>query len=188
MPEKIPYQPTSETSNKETWLKELNSKKIRDLVLRYIFGQKMRISHEEAEDIAQNTILKATKAIQKGKFNQSLSKLTTWLLVIAKNTALDLLRRKKFTDLMTPLSDAYPVASEEPTAIENLTMAEKDKGLTLHLGELTPERREIIKLLNQGLTLKQIAEQTKINLNTVKSRLRYAQKHLRELMNGGDKK
>ncbi|MGG6544786.1 UNVERIFIED_CONTAM: RNA polymerase sigma factor [Prevotella sp. 15_C9] len=52
------------------------------------------LSHEDADDILQNTFLKAWKSI--GDF-KSKSKLSTWLYRIAINESLDFLRHKKHT-------------------------------------------------------------------------------------------
>src|SRR3989344_7698610 len=93
MSEKIANQPTPENSTKEGWLKELE--KTRNDILRFIYSKKMRLSREEIEDVVQQTMLKATEAIQAGKFVGGSPKLKTWLGVIAERTAFDFLRKRK---------------------------------------------------------------------------------------------
>ena len=48
---------------------------------------------EEAEDITQDTFLKAWKSLK--KYDPSSSKFKTWLFRIARNTSIDFLRKKK---------------------------------------------------------------------------------------------
>lgn len=59
MSEKIPYQPSPEAFGKDAWLKELNSKKTREIILSYLLKMKLGLSPENAEDITQQTMLKA---------------------------------------------------------------------------------------------------------------------------------
>ena len=57
------------------------------------------LTHEDADDVLQNTFLKAWAKLDEF---QQLSKLSTWLYRIAVNESLDLLRRrKKETEMLT---------------------------------------------------------------------------------------
>lgn len=156
MPEKFSPQPTPENKNIDDLLKELNSKKIRDTVSHFIFSLKMKISPAEAEDIVQQTMLKAIKAIKDDRFKAG-HELKHWLFVIAKNTARDLLRRKKFTDT-TSLSDIPEMANEEQTSEEKYLKAEEIKNLRSHFNKLPPKLEKLMILLSTGLSLKEIAK------------------------------
>jgi len=65
------------------------------------------LTHEDADDVLQNTFLKAWAKLD--DFHQ-LAKLSTWLYRIAVNESLDLLRkRKKETEMITD-DDSHSVA------------------------------------------------------------------------------
>src|SRR3989344_5926961 len=184
MLETASYQPAPETAdNKAEWLEELNAKKTRDEILKHISYLRMRFSPEEAEDIVQDTMFKATRAIKAGEFvGSSAVKLKTWLQRIAKNRALDLLRHKKFTNLMIPLPDTYELPSKEPTSEQNYLTAEMADKLNSGLNNLPPKLKAVMELMAEGLPQKEIAERLGLNLITVKSRQRYAYERLREWM------
>ena len=177
----MPNQQTPETlSNREAWLKELGSKETQKILLRYIYYLGMKFSPEEIEDIAQESLLKATKAIQEGKFNVSLSKLRSWLQSIAKNTALDLLRRKKIRQSTVSLTNKHELSSSEPTPREELITKEVDKNLESLRNNLPQKQREVLDLLESGKSLEEIAKLKGVSINTVKSRKRYATQSLKK--------
>ncbi|TSC84909.1 MAG: RNA polymerase sigma subunit [Parcubacteria group bacterium Gr01-1014_13] len=186
MSEKIPFQPTAEaTNNKEVWLKELNSKKTRDTILRYLNSLKIGFSYEDAEDIVQQTMLNAAKGIEAGRFRGD-SKLTTWLYVIIKNQALNFLRRAKKTipsDKMIGISEVPTLKDTQPNSEERYITAEEAKNLRSSFDVLAPKQKEVMELLAEGLTNKEIAQQLGIHVGTVKSyAFRAARKILRKHM------
>lgn len=70
---------------------------------RRIYGiiRKMVIIHEDADDVTQNTFIKAFRYIHKFEHNSSLF---TWLYKIATNESLNFLKKKK-TRLFLPIED-----------------------------------------------------------------------------------
>lgn len=179
MPEKSPHQLTPESSGKDAWLKELNSKKTRDAVLHFIYSMKMKIFPEEAEDVVQEAMLKAAKTIQTGKFREG-ADLKTWLYVVVKNTALDLLRRKKVRSQTISISDIPEMPSEEPSSEEKYITLEEIKKLKSHFNKLTPPARKLMELVADGLSLKEISEQSGISQSALKQRYWKITKLLRE--------
>ncbi len=180
MLDKPSYQPTPETENKEKWLEELNLPETRQLLLRYVVYLQMKFSPEECEDVTQDALLKATEAVKKDQFDGSRAKLITWLQRIAKNTAVDLLRKKKYRSIMGPLPETYQFTDKGPTPAENYIAVDIVKKLKPHFDELPPKQQAVIKLLDSGLTTKQIAERLGVPLNTVKSRGRDALAYLKK--------
>ncbi len=190
MPEKITRQPSPESYGKEAWLKELNSKETRKLILGYIFNLKMGFSPEDAEDVVQQVMFKAVRAIEADKFRGD-SKLTTWLSKITKNQAFTLLRKQKMRSPRTiPLSDVaeIQIPSGEPSSEEKYITAEEAKNLRSHFDKLKPKKREILELLAKGLDNKEIAERLGKNIGTVKSQASKARRFLRESMKNEDQK
>jgi RNA polymerase sigma-70 factor (ECF subfamily) len=91
-----------EPINDAELLKMINSSKTREKGFRilvetyqrnvYGIARKMVIFHEDADDIVQNTFIKAFRNIQ--KFNQK-STLFTWIYRIAVNESLNFIEKKK---------------------------------------------------------------------------------------------
>jgi RNA polymerase sigma-70 factor, ECF subfamily len=105
------------------------------------------------------------------------AKFTTWLLQIAHNLAIDLMRRNRpqagteETELIFRQLDA-PEA-ERPERV--LSDFEQRRRLQLALEDLPDEQRTAFVLrMENGLGLEEIAEVTGAGQETVKSRLRYA--------------
>lgn len=141
-----------------------------------VFRLLVRMTHsqEHAEDLAQETYLKAFGAI--ATFDER-SALNTWLYRIAVNEALQWLRRKK-PALIDP-----EVASVRPDPRDN----GHDTGTRLDIEDamaaLDPVDRAMLLLRYQeGLDYRAIAEITDIAMGTVASRLNRARERLRELL------
>jgi RNA polymerase sigma-70 factor (ECF subfamily) len=150
----------------------------------YIFTFRMSGNQGEAEDITQETFVKMWRSLPKYKMTNTFRSL---LFTIARNTALDHLRRKKvavFSDfedaegnnfLTETLSDPETLPQ---TIIEK---AEQTGSLNKSLLLLSPEDREILLLhYEQDMTFETIGTILQKPLNTVKSRHRRALAKLRE--------
>jgi len=57
--------------------------------------QKMGVSREDAADVAQTAMAEFFRDYQAGKYDRGKARLRTWLISIAKNRAIDLLRKKQ---------------------------------------------------------------------------------------------
>lgn len=138
-------------------------------------------NRQDAEDLAQETFIKAYKKIS-GLKEQGKEK--SWLYAIARNTAIDFFRRNK-----------NKAIALEDTILENIAVAttadfqegmikgETTKELQKYVDRLVSEDRAIVKLLYyEGFSYKEIAELLKINENTLKSRLHRARKVLLEMI------
>jgi len=135
---------------------------------------RMTRSHTAAEDLAQDTYLKAFTAI--GAFDGR-SSVSTWLYRIALNEALQWLRRR-------------PLVAIDPTAVARRSDPRdynEDAATRIDvesaLAALEPVDRAMLLLRYQeGLDYRSIAEVTEIALGTVASRLNRARARLRELL------
>ena len=133
----------------------------------------------EAEDLAQDTFIKAYK-----KFHtlQEPNKVKSWLFMIARNTVIDFFRRNK--NKAFALDSTILENIPEATTIdyhERVANMEVSKELDRCIAQLVKEDRAIIKLLYyEGFSYKEISGLLKINQNTLKSRLHRARKILLE--------
>ena len=138
-------------------------------------------------DEAQEVVLEvfATAWDRVGSLGDEHDALLPWLLRIARNRAIDRLRRRRRTRLKLERAEAY---GELPP--DRVRAAEVDEaarpGWHVHesvhaaIESLPPEQREVVRLAYfQGLTHSEIARQLAIPMGTVKTRLRLAFDKLR---------
>jgi RNA polymerase sigma-70 factor (ECF subfamily) len=152
----------------------------------YSFAARLVGSKEEAEDIAQQTFVKAWKNLR--RFRKGM-RFRTWLLAIARNTAIDELRKKRpalFSEFMREDEDAgieerFPDRS--PGAEERFDESLRTDALDAALAKLSAPYREILILhYREELTLDEAARALGIPLNTAKSRDRRALITLRKIL------
>lgn len=156
----------------------------------YSFAYRLVGTKEEADDVAQETFLKAWKNLQ--RFRRGMN-LKTWLFSIARNTAIDSLRKKRptlFSEFKTENEEAdfeHRIADTEASAEEKLDRALDVERLDAALKNLSPLYREVVLLrYHEGLTLEETAAALNIPLNTAKSRDRRAILALRKLLERGE--
>lgn len=101
--------------------------------------RRMVIVHEDADDVVQNTLVKAWKGLHKFKEE---AKLYTWLYRIATNEAITFLNKKK-KKFMVPIVDVEHELSESLESDENYSGDEIQ--LKLQQAILTlPEKQRIV--------------------------------------------
>lgn len=156
----------------------------RDLVLRYqrpVFALLSRMLHGRAahtsvEDLAQETFLKVFRALPNFD-RQGTARLSTWILTIASNLAIDELRRRRVpTEPLSPVDDPPAGATADADA-ERRRLAEV---LRRAIDDLPPEYRAAFLLREyHEFEYTEIASNLQIDLGTVKSRLSRARATLR---------
>ena len=137
-------------------------------------------SREEAEDIVQETFLKAIGSIQGFKGRSSLY---TWLYRIFLNTTHDLRRKKyiykKFLSKFKPEENINPI-EDLISQMDNDTFSQS---LNDALKCQKMKHREIIILrFFEDLKLIEIAERLNVSIGTVKSRLYHALRKIKKSM------
>ncbi|MCC6357397.1 MAG: sigma-70 family RNA polymerase sigma factor [Phycisphaerales bacterium] len=135
---------------------------------------RMTHSQEHAEDLAQDTYLKAFAAI--ATFDER-SALNTWLYRIAVNEALQWQRRKK-PGLLDP-----EIAAARPDPRNNGYDPGTHLDVEAAMAALDPVDRAMLLLRYQeGLDYRAISQITEIAMGTVASRLNRARDRLRDLL------
>ncbi len=147
-------------------------------------------NHQDAEEVAQDTFIRARKSI--GKFRGECS-LSTWLYRIATNLAHNKhwywWRRKRgnSVSLDAPLGDESDMTISDVLSGDERDPA--DCAATTELMELLPRAMqaipekyaEVIRLRNESdMSYEDIARNLNISVGTVKSRLSRAREYLRE--------
>lgn len=141
---------------------------------------------EDAKDISQETFLKAYKSLFTFKGE---SEFSTWLYKIAKNCALDFVRKQKVTSLSSDSSGEdgegfdIPDSSEKTNPEKSALQKEKNEILYSAILLLSDEHREIIILRDiNGYSYEQISQMLSIEQGTVKSRIFRAREALKKIL------
>jgi RNA polymerase sigma-70 factor, ECF subfamily len=109
------------------------------------------------------------------------SQVTTWLLAIARNKALSLLRRRSSEELDDEVAEFIEDPSDNPEAA--MLKSQRASLLQDCLTQLSPAHREIVDLVYyHEKSVEEVAEIISVPTNTVKTRMFYARKRIGELM------
>jgi RNA polymerase sigma-70 factor (ECF subfamily) len=131
-----------------------------------------------AEEIVQNTFVTVWE--KASGFDPKKAAASTWIFTIARNKRIDALRREKFIEV-----DSDSLALENAAAPATEAYADKQELEALHdaLGELPPEQAELLRMsFFEDKSHQAIAEEKRLPLGTVKSRLRAALQRLRGML------
>ncbi|MDE7180118.1 MAG: sigma-70 family RNA polymerase sigma factor [Muribaculaceae bacterium] len=158
-------------------------KRHQDRIYNYI----LRIIKNEdiANDIFQETFVKAIQTIRQGRYTEN-GKFPAWISRIAHNLIIDFYRQEKSENLQSSdLSDVDILNRKElcEETIEDVLISDQIKQDVIYLIEELPElQKEVLKMrYYQGLSFKEIAELTKVSINTALGRMRYAILNLRRI-------
>jgi RNA polymerase sigma-70 factor (ECF subfamily) len=142
----------------------------------YTLGLRLLGSAESAEELAQDVFLAAWR--KASRFDAARGRLSTWLMAIAHNLAVDRLRHDRGAGRPVLIFvDELPEGS--PTEEEDM-LVERETARQVLAGLSQTERELLRRAYFQGWTAREIAEADGIPLGTVKTRLRTALIKLRK--------
>ncbi|MCG2611179.1 sigma-70 family RNA polymerase sigma factor [Flavobacterium sp. SM15] len=150
----------------------------------YGFMLKRTENETDTEDIVIETFAKAFDKI--ATYNPEFG-FNTWLIAIAKNVHIDMLRKKK-SALFVEMTDeedqqAYDVADTTPTVEDEIIKEQNLARLLLFIKELKPAYQEVIQLRYfQEMSYQEISDELQEPLNNVKIKLLRAKKLLAEII------
>jgi RNA polymerase sigma factor (sigma-70 family) len=137
-----------------------------DGVFRFVF--RMIGSRDEAMDLTQDSFLKAWQALPGWRPD---ARFRTWLLQIARNASLDVLRRRSLAEFV-PVDEALELPGAGPTPETQAVMTQELRLLETALRRLQPDHREVLLLRElEGLSYEEIAAVLDVAEGTVKSRI-----------------
>ena len=141
---------------------------------------------ETAEDLFQDTFVKAIAYMQDGRYTTS-GKFAGWLMRIAHNTVMDWYRNlaqfhfveaNKDNDLSNVSDPSLVVGNIENQYVNSQTL----KDVRRLLDMLPMIQREVVYMrFYQQLSFKEIAETTNCSINTALGRMRYAVLNMRRM-------
>jgi RNA polymerase sigma-70 factor (ECF subfamily) len=152
----------------------------------FSLGLRMLGNREAAEELVQEAFLRAWRQI--ATYQPSLGRVSNWLLGIARNLAIDELRRRGARPQTVSNDEdddqiAQIATSQEEDPAEQVQASAQSAQIRQALDALPSAQREVMELAYySGLTQSEIATRLGDPLGTVKTRMRLATQKLRDLL------
>ena len=144
----------------------------------------MTANHEDANDLAQDTFIKAFRALRSFKGGSSFY---TWVYRIAVNKTINFLKQRR-NKVQMSLNDLDFNAEHDPDLValisdktprREVSLAELQEKLNAAMQKLSEPHRLVVTLHDvQGLSHEEVAKIMDCNIGTVRSRLFYARQQL----------
>ncbi len=169
------------SGNNEAFDTLLNRHKVR--LFNYIF--QMVRDRDLADDVFQETFVKAITTIKQGRYND-MGKFSAWITRIARNLVIDSFRAVKNEAAVSTDDDNFDILNRRELAEENIEDAMIDVQIEEDLRRLVdelpePQREVLMMRFYRDLSFKEIAELTGVSINTALGRMRYALLNLRRM-------
>lgn len=140
------------------------------------FAHTLTRNREEAEDLVQDTVLKALSNREKFQANTNLK---AWTFTIMKNTFINNYRRKvKANTIIDTTDDLYYLNIPKPS---NYTLPDSEfstQEIKKSINKLSDDHRLPFEMHTQGYKYKEIADKLNLSIGTVKSRIFFGRKKL----------
>ncbi|MDT3959911.1 sigma-70 family RNA polymerase sigma factor [Staphylococcus kloosii] len=147
--------------------------------LLYNLAYKITQDQQSSEEVLQDIFMKIWH--QKAIFKPEKGKLSTWLITLCRNRAIDILRQRK--DVERSFDEAFHGIETNSLPEYDLLDKECSEELQKIISYLSKEQQTIIALFYfKGLSQQEIADKLTMPIGTVKSRLRLSIKHLNDYL------
>ena len=161
------------------FLKSGNQDKLRYVIDHYnqsVFHYLLSFTNKDlAEDVLQNTWLKVFQSYNQKQPKKPVKHVKAWLFTIARNSLIDELRKdRQWQDLAEE-----NIAAQQPSLLEKISQQARLEKFNDILERLPFLQREAFIFRQEGFSLQEISELTGSEIETVKSRLRYAKKQFK---------
>ena len=159
---------------------ERHSRRVKDYI------HMMVKDRDVADDIFQETFIKAVRVIDEGRYTDN-GKFLSWILRIAHNQVIDHFRAQRQNKSVSETEAGYDVLGtlklSERTVEDSMVCEQIERDVRALVELLPSEQREVVIMRYfSGLSFKEIAEQTDVSINTALGRMRYALINLRRMI------
>jgi RNA polymerase sigma factor (sigma-70 family) len=153
-----------------------------------VYGLALTIVRQPAiaEEVAQETFARVFR--HAGNYDARKGRVSTWLLSIARNLAIDVTRMRRL-DPVDPevIAAELSLTSQEPAADEMAVQPDEREQLRSAISELPEDqRRALVLAAYMGRTAREISDLDDVPLGTVKTRIRTAMIKLRDELEVGE--
>ena len=150
-----------------------------------LYGVILRISRRRdlADEVMQEVYVKIWE--RAADFDPARASPIAWMAAIARNRALDELRRKNIVETGAPIEEAGDVADPARPALELLELADDGRRLADCLGRLEGNRQELVRLAYlDGLSREELSQRFGAPVATIKTWLHRSLKQLKDCLSG----
>lgn len=152
-----------------------------------VYNYIVRIVRNEdvANDIFQDTFVKAITNIRRGRYTDS-GKFPAWISRIAHNLIIDYFRQEKSENLQSCDIDEVDLLNRKDLSeatVEDLLITEQiHDDVRMLIDDLPEAQREVLLMrYYRNMSFKEIAEATGVSINTALGRMRYAILNMRRI-------
>lgn len=142
--------------------------------------------NDVADDILQETFIKAVRVIDEGRYADT-GKFLSWILRIAHNQVIDHFRSQKNAKTVSESDAGYNMLGTlrfaERTVEDAMISSQIEEDVRRLIDRLPAEQREVVVMrYYSGLSFQEVADQTDVSINTALGRMRYALINLRKMI------
>ncbi|MBR5727600.1 MAG: sigma-70 family RNA polymerase sigma factor [Muribaculaceae bacterium] len=155
----------------------------KDRLYSYIFHSVK--SEELADDIFQETFVKAIVTLKQGRYVEN-GHFSAWISRIAHNLIIDHFRQSRAVNLQSTDDTEYNVLNRkelsEQTVEDSLVTQQIHRDIRRLIKALPESQREVLLMrYYKNMSFKEIAERTQVSINTALGRMRYAILNMRRI-------
>jgi len=159
---------------------ERHSRRVRDYI------RMMVQDSDVAEDLFQETFIKAVRVIDEGRYTDN-GRFLSWVLRIAHNIVIDYFRSRKQEREVNEKEAGYDLLGSlriaEGNVEDRMVSAQIERDIRRLVALLPAEQRQVVEMrYYSDMSFKDIAEQTGVGINTALGRMRYALINLRKMI------
>ncbi len=142
------------------------------------FAYTLTSNYEDAQDLVQETYLKALTNREKFADNTNLK---AWTFTIMKNTFINNYRQSvRSNTILDKTDDLYYLNLSKESGMGLPDSDYSVKEIKKAIGEISHEQRTPFEMYNKGYKYKEIADKLNLSIGTVKSRIFFTRKKLME--------
>lgn len=151
----------------------------------YAYIIQMVKDRDTADDLFQETFVKAIMTIRQGRYNE-VGKFSAWITRIARNLIIDFFRQEKAEAAVSTDDENFDILNRkelsEGTIEDQMIDIQIRADIRRIIEQLPDSQREVLTMrYYKNLSFKEIAEITGVSINTALGRMRYAILNLRRV-------
>ena len=137
------------------------------------------------EDIFQETFMKAIMTIRQGRYTDN-GKFIAWISRIAHNLIIDHYRQERAENTVSPEDETLDIFNRrelsEGTIEDTIVHRQIESDIRRLVKALPDNQREVLEMrYYKNMSFKEIADLTKVSINTALGRMRYAILNMRRM-------